>query len=228
MTSNSLMLFTAGLGTRMRPLTNERPKPLVCVNEKPLIDHALEPARDAGFSRIVGNVHHMPDMMKQALKRRNVQISDESARLLDTGGGLRKAAPLLGEGPIATMNTDAVWRGENPFLRVLKEWRQHEMDALLLLIDPDRAHGHNGTGDFHLDDGKLTRGPGHIFSGCQIINPKILEEIEADVFSLNVAWNLAIDRGRLFGVVFDGHWCDVGRPDAIPIAEAMLKNARDV
>ncbi|MFT3687990.1 nucleotidyltransferase family protein [Paenirhodobacter sp.] len=219
---DALMLFAAGFGTRMGALTRTRPKPLVEVAGRPLIDHALNLAQGAGIRRIVANTHYLGDQIAAHLAGRDVAISDETDRILDTGGGLRKALPLLGPGPVFTLNTDAVWTGPNVLSALRDAWRPG-MAALLALIPAERATGHAGPGDFTLaPDGRIARGPGHIYTGAQIIDPSGLSGIPEDVFSLNLLWDRLLPGGQVFGLVHTGGWCDVGRAETIPLAEAML------
>lgn len=221
------MLFAAGFGTRMRPLTATRPKPLVEVAGRPLIDHALDLAHRAGIRRIVANLHYRAEMLEAHLQGSGVVTVTEHPDILDTGGGLRNALPLLGDGPVLTLNTDAVWTGPNPLATLRETWRPGEMDALLLLVPKDAATGHAGPGDFLMDGaGRLSRGPGLVFGGAQIVEPAAVETVSDRVFSLNRVWDDAAARGRLFGVVHPGGWCDVGRPASIPVAEALLSGTR--
>ncbi len=217
------MIFAAGFGTRMGVLTRDRPKPLIPVAGRPLIDHALDLVRAAGLSRIVANLHYKPEALASHLSNRGVLLSYEEPEILETGGGLRAALPLLGAGPVFTLNSDAIWRGDNPLSRLADRWQPERMDALLLLIPPENALGHSGQGDFTLSgDGQLARGPGLIYSGAQIINPDLLAGIPHKVFSLNILWDMLIARGRLFGLSYPGRWCDVGQPESIWLAEEML------
>ncbi len=223
---DALMLFAAGFGTRMGALTQDRPKPMVEVAGRPLIDHALSLAQAAGISRIVANVHYLPDQVRDYLTPRGIAISDESAAILETGGGLRKALPLLGEGPVFTLNTDAVWTGEDIVAKLRAAWDPARMDALLMLVPTQRAVGHRGAGDFSLaPDGQITRGAGYVYTGLQILNPAGLEEIADPAFSLNVLWDRILREGRAYGLVHEGAWCDVGRPESIALAEDMLRGA---
>lgn len=216
------MLFAAGKGTRMDDLTKDRPKPMIKVAGKPLIDHALEITKAAHVGPKVVNLHYLPQMLRAHLADRNVVFSDESEALLETGGGLRKALPLLGASPVLTMNTDAVWRGPNPIQALLDVW-EPQMEALLLLVEKDNVSGHLGAGDFRIDDaGRLHRAPDMIYTGVQIIRTKVLSEITEDSFSMNLAWDIIAQRNGLYGAVYDGKWCDVGQPSSIPLAEAML------
>lgn len=218
-----VLLFAAGKGTRMGDLTLTQPKPLISVAGHPLIDHALTLIEAADTGKKVVNLHYKADMLRHHLTDRDVTFSDETDLLRETGGGLRHATPLLGHGPCITMNTDAVWNGPNPVRQIMSAW-QDRMEALLLLIPRKNVHGHLGKGDFLCgDDGRLQRGPGLIYSGLQIIRPETVAGIPEPVFSLNVAWDKIMERGKLFGVVYDGQWCDVGQPSSIPIAEEMLR-----
>lgn len=222
-TPDALMLFAAGFGTRMGELTRNRPKPLVEVAGRPLLDHALDLARAAGMGRIVANTHYLGAQIEAHLAGSEVLISDESDEILETGGGLRKALPLLGAGPVFTLNTDAIWTGPNVIQALRAAWDPSRMDALLALIPPENAVGHRGSGDFSCDpEGRLSRGPGYVYSGAQIVNPAGIEMIPGKSFSLNLLWDRMIAQGRLFGVVHPGGWCDVGRPESIPLAEAMM------
>lgn len=227
-----LLLFAAGFGTRMAPLTKTRPKPLVEVAGLPLIGHALSVARAAGIARIVANTHYLHDQMAAYLETEGVLISHEAPDILETGGGLRAALPFMGEDrpeAVLTMNTDAIWTGANPIAALLAEWRPDEMDALLMCVDPARATGHLGRGDFTRDvAGRLLRGPGLVYGGVQIIKPERLFDIPEQAFSLNRLWDGMLAEGRAYGAVHDGGWCDVGQPESIALAEALLEGARDV
>lgn len=229
---DALMLFAAGFGTRMGALTANRPKPLIEVAGRSLIDHALAIADAAGISRKVVNLHYLPDALAAHLAGRpDIALSIEREQILETGGGLRAALPALGEGPVFTLNTDAVWTGANPLVQLRTAWRADRMDALLLLSPADRVCGHSGSGDFLIDaEGRITRARGArglVYLGAQIIRTEGLAAIADRVFSLNVLWDRMIANGRAFGVVHEGGWCDVGRPEGIAEAEAMLR-ANDV
>lgn len=221
---DSLMIFAAGFGTRMGALTHDRPKPLIEVAGKPLIDHALDLARAAGISRIVGNTHYLADMMGSHLSAQGVTISEEVPDILDTGGGLRKALPDLGDGPVLTLNPDAVWTGGNPLSELAAAWDPDRMGALLMLVPSAQAAAHGGRGDFDMDaDGRLTRGTAYVYTGAQVLRTDRLHEIADPVFSLNAYWNLLDSDGQLFGIVHAGGWCDVGTPEGIVAAEALLE-----
>lgn len=221
------MLFAAGFGTRMGALTATRPKPLIEVAGRALIDHALDLARAAGAGPIVTNLHYRGEQIRDHLAGQDVLFSDESAQILDTGGGLRKALPLLGPGAVFTLNSDAVWTGANPLATLETGWRA-DMGALLLLAPMDRVRGREGAGDFTLHpEGRISRGGPMVYLGAQILRPDGLKGIADPVFSLNRLWDALIAEGRAFGTVHPGLWCDVGHPAGIATAEAMLAEARD-
>ena len=225
---DALMLFAAGFGTRMGALTADRPKPLVEVAGKPLIDHALDLAEGVGPLRRVANAHYRADQLAAHLDGRDVALSREEPEILDTGGGLRAALPLLGPDPVFALNTDAVWSGPNPLRLLAEAWDPERMDALLLCIPKAQAIGHSGTGDFLIaQDKRATRGPGLIYSGVQIIKPDLLHDIKDPAFSLNLLWDRMLAETRLSALPYPGQWCDVGHPDGIQQAEAML-GQRDV
>jgi MurNAc alpha-1-phosphate uridylyltransferase len=227
---DALMLFAAGFGTRMGSLTASRPKPLVEVGGMALIDHALAQADGADVGQIVVNLHYLGPMIREHLAgRADIAFSEETPALLDTGGGLRQAIPMLGQGPVFTLNTDAVWTGRNILHQLASVWDPARMDGLVLLVPKDQATGHSGKGDFSMDaDGRLTRGVEFIYTGAQIVRTDLLATVAEPAFSLNRIWDLMIGEGRLFGLIHEGGWCDVGRPDSIPLAEALLKATTDV
>ncbi len=219
------MLFAAGFGTRMGALTASRPKPLIEVGGRALIDHALDLVDGYGPPRVVVNLHYLPDRITAHLAGRDIRFSRETPEILETGGGLRAALPLLGAGPVFTMNSDAVWRGPNPLCHLAARWRPEEMDALLLCIPVAQAVAHSGAGDFQVaPDGRTSRGPGLAYSGVQIIKPDLLHEIADDSFSLNVVWDRMLRDRRLAATPYPGRWCDVGHPAGIAEAEAMLRD----
>lgn len=220
------LVFAAGFGTRMAPLTADRPKPLIPVAGRALIDHALALVAGAGLARPVVNLHYRGGMIRAHLAGRGVAFSDETDEILDTGGGLRAALPLLPPGPVLTLNSDAVWTGPNPLSALRAAFDPARMDALLLLVPVSRATGHAGAGDFAIGaEGRLSRGGGHVYTGAQMLDPAGLSEIPDRVFSLNRLWDRAAARGRLHGLVHPGGWADVGRPEGIGLAEAMLRGA---
>lgn len=221
-----LMIFAAGLGTRMGALTADRPKPLIPVAGRPLIDHALALADDLPPGPRVVNLHYKAEMLAAHLKGRGVTLTRELPEILDTGGGLRAALPLLGEGPVMTLNSDAVWTGPNPLPQLAARWDGARMGALLLLAPPEQATGYAGTGDFTMDDqGRIARAsgrPGLAYLGAQIVDPAALAAIPDRVFSLNRLWDRLIAEGRAYGLIHSGGWCDVGHPQGIALAEALL------
>ena len=231
---STAMVMAAGLGKRMRPLTATRPKPLIEVAGKTLLDHTLDHLRAAGVKRAVVNAHYLADTLEghlQAVSGIDVLISDERAQLLETGGGLMKAKPLLGDDPIFVVNSDNYWLdGPIDALSLLAaRWNADEMDVLLLLVPLARAHCHKGQGDFHIaSDGRITgrRRAGRlapfVFIGVQILNPAILTDAPEGPFSTNLFWERAIAAGRAYGVVHQGLWVDVGTPAAIARAESLL------
>ena len=220
---DAVMLFAAGFGTRMGALTADRPKPLIRVAGRALLDHALEMAEGAGAAPIVVNAHYKASQIAAHLAGRDAAISHEAPDILDTGGGLRAALPMLKASAICTMNTDAVWRGANALSLLRDAWRPDVMDALLLCVPLARAVGHKGQGDFTLGaDGRLTRGGGLIYSGAQIIKASALEDMPLGAFSLNLVWDRLLAAGRLHGCIYPGTWCDVGHPAGIALAEEML------
>lgn len=220
------MLYAAGFGTRMGALTAQQPKPLVQVAGKPLIDHALTVIDAAGIADITVNLHYLAAQIEQHLKHRTIKFSHETGQILDTGGGLKAAARFLGHGPVFTLNTDAVWTGLNPISQLLAAWDPERMDALLLLLPQDQALGHTGTGDFLLhDDNRITRAKGAsapVYLGAQILKTDRVFAMSETVFGLNLIWDQMIDQGRAYGILHQGGWCDVGRPEGIVLAEGLL------
>jgi N-acetyl-alpha-D-muramate 1-phosphate uridylyltransferase len=225
-TPEALMLFAAGFGTRMGALAQDRPKPLISVAGRPLIDHALDQAEAAAIKRSVVNLHYRGAQIAAYLEGRGILFSWENDVILETGGGLRAALPLLGAGPVFTLNTDAVWTGKNPLVQLRAAWNGTQMDALLLLLPATSARGTAARGDFRLSaDGRISRGAGgedQLYLGAQIIRTDLLVDFPARAFSLNRVWDLMMERGRAYGIVHQGGWCDVGTPAGIAEAEALL------
>lgn len=218
-----VMVFAAGRGTRMAPLTDTRPKPLISISGQTLLDRALDLARQGGADRFVVNTHYLGQQIADHLAGSDVVISDESAMLLETGGGLRNALPLLDAGPVITINPDVIWTGPNPVAALRAAWDPVRMDALLMLVPLPAAQGRQGGGDFAVDDtGRISRKGDLVYGGIQIIRPDLLNSVDEQVFSLNRLWDLQITQGRAFGLIHPGGWCDVGRPDCIPLAQALL------
>jgi N-acetyl-alpha-D-muramate 1-phosphate uridylyltransferase len=230
------MVMAAGLGKRMRPLTATRPKPLVEVAGRALLDHVLERLKVAGVEKVVVNVHYLPGSIEAHLASKahglDVAISDERDLLLETGGGMVKAAPLIDADPFLVVNSDNLWvDGPADTLKLLaSHWDSKRMDALLLLVPQARAQNHRGSGDFHMDRaGRLRRrekarvAP-FVFTGIQMVSKALLEGAPAGAFSTNILWDRAIEQGRCYGAVHQGLWFDVGTPKSIGETEAFLQN----
>ncbi len=234
---DTAMIMAAGLGKRMRPLTATRPKPLIEVGGKPLIDHVFDRLRAAGVTKAVVNVHYLPDVMEAHLQARagdlQVSISDERNLLLETGGGLVRAAPMIDCDPFFAINSDNFWvDGPSDTLRLLaSHWKEGAMDALLLLVPHARAYNHRGLGDFHMDRfGRLRRrgrskvAP-YVFTGIQLVSKRLLRDAPEGAFSTNILWDRAIEEGRCFGAVHQGLWFDVGTPASVQATESALVDA---
>ena len=228
------MVMAAGKGTRMRPLTETKPKPLVSFMGAPLIDHVLDRLEEAGIEEVIVNVHHFADQMEAHLASRGtprIVISDERARLLDTGGGAKQALPLLGEDPIVTFNSDSVWvEGWGSNLRnLIDAFDPERMDALLMIADAARTIGYVGRGDFHMDGlGRLTRRGSsetvpYMFAGVQVIKPALFADGPDGAFSTNLIWDRLIERGTLFGHRMSGVWMHVGSPGDLHAAEEFVR-----
>ena len=233
---DTAFIMAAGLGKRMRPLTATRPKPLVEVAGKALIDHVLDRLRAAGVPKIVVNAHYLADALEAHLKARasdfDVKVSDERKQLMETGGGLILAEPLIDADPFLVINSDNYWvDGPADTLHLLASlWREKDMDALLLLVPQANAGNHRGQGDFHMNaDGRLVRrekgkvAP-FVYTGIQMISKRLLRDAPPGAFSTNVFWDRAIKEGRCFGAVHQGLWFDVGNPQAIKATERALEH----
>jgi MurNAc alpha-1-phosphate uridylyltransferase len=224
-----LMIFAAGFGTRMRALTADRPKPLIPVAGRALIDHALDVAAQAGVTRTVVNTHYRADQMAAHLAGRGIAISHETGQILETGGGLKAALPLLGAGPVAILNSDGIWTGANPLQELAAAWDGSRMEALLLLLPLADTRAHGQKGDFRLaPDGRISRGEGgedQVYIGAQILHPARIAATPDSVFSLNQPWSEMIAAGTAYGILHQGGWCDVGHPEGIAAAEALLHSA---
>ena len=231
------MIMAAGLGNRMRPLTDTRPKPLVEVAGKAMIDHCFEKLVEAEITRAVVNVHYMADMLEAHLAALSypiaIRISDERARLMETGGGLVQAEPLIPEDDFFCINSDNLWTDgpTNSLQQLAEAWDDDRMDALLLLVPRITAHNYKGSGDFHLDEEKRIsrkregqKAP-MIYSGIQLLSKRLLRDPPAGPFSTNILWERAIGEGRLFGAIHRGEWFEVGSPEAIAPTEAALADA---
>ena len=220
------MIFAAGFGTRMGDLTRATPKPMIPLGGRPMIDHALDLARDAGIARIVANAHYLADQIEAHLAPRGVTVVTEAPRILETGGGLLNARAALGAGPVFTLNPDAAWIGPNPLGLLARAWRPEEMDALLVCVPPEGVRGRSGPGDFGLDaTGRITRGGPFVYGGAQILRTDGLSDLGETAFSLNLAWDRMARAGRLFGAVYPGTWCDIGTPEGLRLAERLLEGS---
>ncbi len=217
----SAIIFAAGFGTRMGRLTKSLPKPMVPLSGRPMIDRTIDLLKDAGISNIVANTHYLADRIEPHLLSRGVHVIREFPDILDTGGGLLNALPVLGEGPVITINPDVVWLGKNPISVLLEGWRD-EMQAQLLLIDSTQAMGTSHTGDFSLELGDISRNGPYIYGGAQIIQTERLGEICDKVFSLNAYWDLLAETRALSGVLYRDGWCDIGTPEGLAVAEGAL------
>ena len=231
------MVMAAGLGKRMRPLTATRPKPLVEVAGKPLIDHVFDRLRSAGVGRAVVNVHYLADTLEAHVLNSfddiEVVVSDERPRLMETGGGLVQARGLLGTEPVLVVNSDNLWiDGPVDAIKLLSHrWDDATMDALLLVVPYARANNHRGQGDFRVaPDGRIVgrRKAGatapFVYTGIQILHPHIIRDWPEGPFSTNLFWDRAIAEGRAYAQVHQGLWFDVGTPGAIKTTEAMIAN----
>jgi N-acetyl-alpha-D-muramate 1-phosphate uridylyltransferase len=232
-TPSHAMVLAAGLGQRMRPITDTLPKPLVVIGGKSMLDHALDRLAMVGVSHAVVNVHHLAGQIEAHLASRTaprITISDERAELLETGGGVTKALPLLGAEPFFHLNSDSLWveGGISNLAGMAKAWAPTRMDMLLMLAEVAHSMGYDGDGDFHItSNGALTRRkPGeqvpHIYAGVAIIKPELLADAPQGRWSLNVLFDKLIAKGRLHGHVMQGEWLHVGTPEAVPQAEARF------
>lgn len=226
------MVLAAGLGKRMRPLTDTMPKPLIAIAGRTLLDRGLDALAAAGVETAVVNVHHLAGQIETHVAGRaapRIIVSDERTRLLDSAGGIVKALPLLGPDPFLVLNADTFWidTGEPNLKRLALAWDGEAMDILIMLADPAHATGHSGSTDFLVDaEGRLTRAAGRpdglIYAGAAIVHPCIFADAAAEPHSLNVYFDRAIAARRLSGMAMDGHWITVGTPDAIAAAEAAV------
>lgn len=229
------MVLAAGLGKRMRPITDTMPKPLVEVAGKALLDWGLDSLAEAGVETAVVNVHYLPEQIIQHLAARSAPrtiVSEEREQLLDSAGGIVKARNLLGREPFLILNADTFWidRDRNNLERLALAWRPGEMDILMMIASLDQSTGHSGTTDFLVEpDGSLKRAGGDprglIYAGAAIVDPVIFADAPATPHSLNAYFDRAIAAGRLFGFQLDGSWITVGTPEAIAPAEAAVARA---
>jgi MurNAc alpha-1-phosphate uridylyltransferase len=232
------MVLAAGLGTRMKPLTDKKPKALVEIAGRALIDRVIDRLEQAGVLTVVINVHHHADALEKHLKARaspKIEISDERAQLLDSGGGVKKALGLLGKQPFFVMNADTIWiEGLKPNLPALgAAFDSKKMDAILLIAATSGSRGYDGRGDFSADaEGRLARREEgtvtpFVYAGAAVFSPDAFKNAPDGPFSLNLLFDRAIESGRLYGLRLDGLWMHVGTPDAISDAEAAYAHSKD-
>lgn len=230
---STAIVLAAGLGKRMLPITATMPKPLVKVAGRTLIDFALDKLHEAGIGQVVVNVHHFADMLEAHLRTRDVPrivVSDEREAVLETGGGVKKALPLLGDAPFITFNSDSLWiEGAEPNLsRLVEAWNPATMDVLMLVAPLSTSIGYEGRGDFSMDpDGRLQRRKGDesvpfVYAGVAIVKPELVAGTPDGPFSANVFYDRASAKGRLHGLRLEGQWLHVGEPQAIAEAEECL------
>lgn len=232
------MVLAAGYGERMRPLTLSMPKPLVPLAGRPLLDHVLDRLAASGVKTAIVNVHYLPEQLEAHLAARQgrapeLLVSDERGVLLDTGGGTKKALPLLGRGPFFIHNADSVWsEGTAPALsRMLRKWNPGAMDCLLLLAPTATSIGYAAKGDFSMDaEGRLERrGKNEVvpfaFAGVSLCDERLFKDAPDGRFSLNLLWDRALAKGKLYGMRMDGRWMHVGTPEALAEAETLFERA---
>ncbi len=233
---DTAMVLAAGLGQRMRPLTDTQPKPLVPFLGKALIDHVLDRLAAAGVTRAIVNGHYRVDQLFAHVSARSrapeILLSDERDELLDTGGGVVHALDKLGSKPFLTHNSDSVWveaPGVDNLSRLLNAWDEAQMDCLMLLADPKCSLGYNGNGDFVFQgrDTPLRRrkdedGQTHVFAGVSIAHPRLFSEAPSGAFSMNKVWDHALSNGRVFGIMLEGTWMHIGTPEALEAAEKWI------
>lgn len=230
---DTVMVFAAGLGKRMRPVTETIPKPLVKIAGRAMIDHMLDRFAEIGVKRAIVNVHYLADQLERHLAERKtpeIVISNEREKLLDQGGGIKKVLPLIGDSPFFICNTDAIWLegAQSNLARLRERWDPAEMDVLLLVASSATSIGVDWAGDFLMDsEGRLTRRAENevapfVYAGIGIMKPQLFANIKEDVFRLGPFFFAAAEQGRLFGQRLDGQWLHVGTPDAIEEAERAI------
>lgn len=232
-TPHKAIVLAAGLGKRMLPITASMPKPLVKVAGQSLVDFALDRLHEAGIETVVVNVHHFADMLEAHLRTRTlprIVISDERDALLETGGGVKKALPLLGSEPFITFNSDSLWiEGKEPNLkRLVGAWDPERMDILMLVAPLSTSIGFEGRGDFHMEESGRLRRRGaddsapFAYAGVAIVKPELVHGTPDGAFSANAFYDRAIAKERLYGLCMEGQWLHVGEPQAIAEAEKCL------
>jgi len=232
--TKTAMILAAGLGQRMRPLTNTLPKPLIPVAGKSMLERTFEHLKESGISKVVVNTHYLAPLIEAVIKNHYPEtlISHEEI-LLETGGGIKKALPLLGEDAFFTLNGDSVWSHSQSLHVMKKVWDESKMDALLLLIPREKAHGYEGRGDFFMSpEGRLTRlgqapSAPYAYIGVQIIHPHLFTTAPEGSFSLNILWNEALQKGRLYGLAHQGEWFHISTPEDLQKYEPMVAKIED-
>ena len=221
------IIFAAGFGTRMHPITKDIPKPLVRIGDKTLLDHTLELAKNGNVKYFYLNTHHLADQIERHVAKKNdIKLNFETPKILDTGGGLKAISYQLNTPVIFTSNVDAIWQGSNPFNMLRENWCDKKMDCLLLLIPLKNSIGHSKLGDFEKTQNgliKRSKKSGLIYSGVQIIKHSITQKNKKTIFSLNETWDELIEKERLYGIVYDGNWADVGSKENLYKAEKLLE-----
>ncbi|MCY4543208.1 MAG: nucleotidyltransferase family protein [Rhodobacteraceae bacterium] len=224
------VIFCAGFGTRLASHAAGRPKPLVPIAGVTMLDRAMTLARKVGASKIFVNTHHLASQVANHLADEpDTFVSHEEPRILDTGGGLKQMAGRLDEAAVYTINPDAVWVGPNPLDRLAASWDDSRMGALLMLVPAASAHGHDGKGDFRLEENGSVRrcspgDPGLVYGGAQIVRVDEVRKFPGTAFSLNAVWDVLLASKRLYGTVYEGSWIDTGNPLGLAIAEETLSN----
>lgn len=231
--SDTALIYAAGLGTRMGALTRELPKPLLKVAGRTLLDRSLDVVVQAGFARVVVNVHYCASMIVEHVQARSdieIIISDESQQLLETGGGLKKALPNFEAKTVFVLNSDTFWQGDNPATELLQAWKPQRMDALLALMPTARMSDPQRSGDFSMDQNGILHWPSEtlaapfLYTGAQIIKTEEFKNWPEAKFSTFAIWQKLIAAQRCRGMVYGGQWVDVGRPEALLEAEALAQH----
>lgn len=227
----SAMILAAGLGKRMRPLTDTLPKPLISVAGKSMLDRAFHYLQKTNVSNIVVNTHYLAPLIERHIKTFYPQTSiSHEEILLETGGGVKKALPLLGQDPFFVLNGDSIWTGPKSLTSMEKKWNGKEMDSLLLLIPRSKAHGYKRQGDFHMGpDGHLWRPKNeetapYVYIGVQLLNPQLFQDSPSGSFSMNLLWDQALRKRRLYGHVHEGEWFHISTPQDINKYEPMIES----
>ena len=229
------MILAAGFGTRMGALTQSRPKPLLTVAGRTLLDHTLDHVAGAGVGHVVVNLHYFGDQIKKHMAQRNdlkVDFSEELPEILDTGGGVVQALPMLGTKPFLTLNSDAIFSGPNPVEALVDAWDPERFDAVLLLVRVEDTLAYHRAGDFFVDETSRTphrRGDAnsapYVYAGAQLIHPRAYADTPEGAFSNNVIWDRLLASGRLGAQIYPGHWVDVGTPEGLEAAEGLLQGS---